>query len=279
MANASFSRFQRFKQKQEEKTMESVIPKSTDEIFTKDSAFSEVQNNLALKTFLNKCYTYTGVSVGGFLALSQVSIMTGVAAMPMTSCLTLAAFAPLIGMSFIQPTFSQDQYGHMQLDNNNKRSACFWSFIGLTGVGISPFMMAMTMGQPTLLPAALMVTTGICAGASLYAYSRPSDSLLYLKGPLFGSLLAMIGLQLAGGLCAYAGMGTGLMEMSREISLYGGIAIFTGFMAYDTHGAIQMFKEGRPDHLQVAMDLFLNFKALLVRIMILLTIHHFFRTI
>lgn len=42
----------------------------TQEIFTKESAFVEVQNNLALKNFLNKCYLYTGLSIGGFLGLS-----------------------------------------------------------------------------------------------------------------------------------------------------------------------------------------------------------------
>lgn len=268
LANASsFSRFRRFKEKQEERQMEAAIPQSTDEIFSKESAYSEVQSNLALKNFLNKCYMYTGASVGGFLTISQVSIMTGVAHTPAVAFLSLGALVPLIGMSYIQPTFSRDHNGHMQCHNTPARLACFWSSVGMMGVGISPYMMAMTMGQPGLLPAAVLVTTGVCAGASLFAYSRPSDSLLYLKGPLFGCLLSMIGLQLAGGLCAYAGMGTGLMAMSHQISLYGGLAIFTGFMAYDTHGAIQMFKEDRPDHLQVAMDLFLNFKNLLIRIM------------
>jgi FtsH-binding integral membrane protein len=74
------------------------------------------------------------------------------------------------------------------------RLACFWSAIGLMGVGVSPFMMAMTAGQPGLLPAAVLMTSGVCAGASLYAYARPSDSLLYMKGPLMGALMATIGL-------------------------------------------------------------------------------------
>lgn len=155
----------------------------------------------------------------------------------------------------------------MQCIDSPLRKGLFWSSIGMMGVGVSPFMLAMTVGQPGLLPAAVMVTTGVCAGASLYAYSRPADSLLFLKGPLIGCLFSMIGLQLAGGICAWAGMGTSLMAMSRDISLYGGLALFTGFMAYDTHQAIAMFKEDQPDHLQVAMDLFLNFKNLLIRIM------------
>lgn len=192
------------------------------------------------------------------------------AAIPGTQMLALGALLPLIGFGMTSPSFEKDHRGHMQCIDSPLRQGLFWSSIGMMGVGVSPFMLAMTMGQPGLLPAAVMVTTGVCAGASFYAYSRPADSLLYLKGPLVGCLFSMIGLQLAGGICAWAGMGTSLMAMSHNVSLYGGLAIFTGFMAYDTHQAIAMFKEDRPDHLQVAMDLFLNFKNLLMRIMMIM---------
>jgi hypothetical protein len=43
---------------------------------------------------------------------------------------------------------------------------------------------------------------------------------------------------LAGLGAAYFGYGTGLLALSHNISLYGGLVIFTGFMAYDTHNAI-----------------------------------------
>lgn len=50
----------------------------------------------------------------------------------------------------------------------------------MMGVGISPFFLAMTTGMPGLLPTSVLMTTGVCGGASLFAYYRPSGSLLYL---------------------------------------------------------------------------------------------------
>lgn len=50
-----------------------------------------------------------------------------------------------------------------------------------------------------------------------------------------GCLLSMIGLNIAGGLLAYTGVTTSVLALSQNVSLYGGLLIFTGFMAYDTH--------------------------------------------
>jgi len=33
---------------------------------------------------------------------------------------------------------------------------------------------------------------------------------------------------------AYMGYGSGLLSMANTLSLYGGVVLFTGFMAYDT---------------------------------------------
>ena len=166
-----------------------------------------------------------------------------------------------------QPSYVRDEKDEVQCINSGFRTSMFWSSIVMMGAGVSPMFAYLCAGQPWLLPTSVLLTSGVCAGASLYAYMKPADSLLYLKGPLLGSLLGVIGLQLAGLGASYFGYGNGLLIMSHNISLYGGLLIFTGFMAYDTHSAIQQYKDGQPDHLSVAMNLFLNFKNLLIRIM------------
>jgi hypothetical protein len=50
-----------------------------------------------------------------------------------------------------------------------------------------------------------------------------------------GCLFSMIGLQVVGGLLAFTGVTPAVMALSHNISLYGGLFVFTGFMAYDTH--------------------------------------------
>jgi hypothetical protein len=48
--------------------------------------------------------------------------------------------------------------------------------------------------NPGLIPAALLLTASVCGGSSLYAYSRPKGSLLWLRAPLMGSLIGLIAL-------------------------------------------------------------------------------------
>ncbi len=58
-----------------------------------------------------------------------------------------------------------------------------------------------------------------------------------------------------------------MIQLLHNVDLYGGIALFTGFTAYDTHRAIDLYKRNDPDHLGVATDMYLNFMNLLIRIM------------
>ena len=48
------------------------------------------------------------------------------------------------------------------------------------------------MVNPSLVPSAILLTTSISAGASLYAYLKPKGSLLKWGGPLMGGLLGLI---------------------------------------------------------------------------------------
>ena len=50
-----------------------------------------------------------------------------------------------------------------------------------------------------------------------------------------------------------------------SLDTYGGIVVFSGMTAYDTHVAIKMYKDGIPDHLECATQLYLNFVNILIR--------------
>lgn len=53
--------------------------------------------------------------------------------------------------------------------------------------------------------------------------------------------------------------------MTHIISLYGGIPLFTGLIAYDTHKSIEKYNSGDPDHLGCSVELYLDFMNLFVR--------------
>jgi len=51
---------------------------------------------------------------------------------------------------------------------------------------------------------------------------------------------------------------------TRSVDTYAGIALFTAYQIYDTQNAIDEFNEGNYDHLKHVVEMFLNFKNLLV---------------
>ena len=50
--------------------------------------------------------------------------------------------------------------------------------------------------NPIIIPIALGLSTGIVAGSSIYAYTRPNGSLLWLGGPIMGALLTVFGIEM-----------------------------------------------------------------------------------
>jgi len=92
----------------------------------------------------------------------------------------LGSLIPLIGFCFSQPKYVENENGEIECHNSLLRQSLFSSFIGLSAIGFSPFLMTMSASCPGVLPASVLITTAICAGSSLYSYYRPSGSLLYL---------------------------------------------------------------------------------------------------
>ena len=53
----------------------------------------------------------------------------------------------------------------------------------------------------------------------------------------------------------------------HSISLYGGLLLFTGYIAYDTQVAISSYEEGDRDHVSHSLNFFVNFVAIFRRMM------------
>ena len=78
------------------------------------------------------------------------------------------------------------------------------------------------------------------------------------------------GVPLGGGLLVLMAAGIGAMfvpvtsawyPLLHNVYMYGGLALFTAYVAYDTQKMIDEYELGEDDHLKHAVDLFIDFKV------------------
>ena len=80
-----------------------------------------------------------------------------------------------------------------------------------------------------------------------------------MGAPLGGLVFALLGLQIVGLFYPH--------PMIWNINLYGGLALFTAFVAYDTHQTLEDYKCGQRDALTHAANFFINFMAIFKRLL------------
>ena len=227
---------------------------------------------------MQKVYKTTGLSILGALgsAYTVLSIPLSAAALSQLSLVGLiTGVIGLIGSSYMKPEY---HVIYEQLNNREKtetivarnsfmRSALFG--MGVIGLGVSsaPLFAFANMVSPTILPTALGMTAAIFGGASLAAYNMPKDKMLSYGPALGGSLLGLIALQLVGlGASLIVGPNPYSMMMFSA-SNYISVALFTAFVAYDTHVSIKMYEMGEPDHMQATIQFVLDFWNLLTSLL------------
>jgi Bax inhibitor 1 len=116
--------------------------------------------------------------------------------------------------------------------------------------------------DPLLVPMALGASSGIFVGATAFSMFAPEGKLLSWGGPLFGGCLVMIG-------CQVVNMIWGPIPALQSLSLYGGLVLFTAFVAYDTQQILDDYKNGVRDTVQHSIGLFIDFVAIFRRVLML----------
>lgn len=102
---------------------------------------------------------------------------------------------------------------------------------------------------PNALVSAFIASTSIFGGATWYAMTRTEGELEPLGSVLYGGLGGLVGVSLLG-LGSNLIFGTNWFgDLTHLVSLYGGIPLFTGLIAYDTNKAISKYNSGDPYHL------------------------------
>ena len=241
--------------------------------FSSDSAGAALKKDEGLRSFIQKCYKTTGYSIFGAFSAAQLAIITGIPlASPMVCCLG-GLGASLAGIYFFNKapvymgTENINGVNYNTIESSQSRKNAYMAVIGGVGISMAPILSFFQLVNPMAILGAGMLTVSISAGASLYAYMRPKDSLLWLRGPLVGALGVLLVSNLAAiGSAALFGP-SAFSALAHRFDLYAGSALFTALIAYDTHVAIKMYDEGVPDHLQVSLDFFLNFTGLFRRLL------------
>jgi len=167
---------------------------------------------------------------------------------------TVSFFAGLLLMFWLAITPKHDV---------NKRCGILFGFAFMEGLSIGPLLDLVLDIDPSIVTTAFLGTVCIFASFSASAYFAERRSYLFLGGFLGTCLTSLIVI--------------GFLNMffrssfMFSISLYVGLLVFCGFVVFDTQLIIEKAFYGNKDFVWDALELFLDFINIFVRLLIILT--------
>jgi len=130
------------------------------------------------------------------------------------------------------------------------------------GCSLGPLVERALHVDPSILVTAFLATTTIFVCFSISAYVAQKRSYLYLGGVLSSALSVMFLLSVLNMFIQSAVMST--------VHLYMGLFIFCGYILFDTQMIMEKVQLGDTDFVWHAVELFIDFIAIFVRIVIIL---------
>lgn len=205
---------------------------------------------------MRKVYATLATGIGIAAGASMFSMATPLVAMH-PGILGLASLVPLMGI----------MYTSNRTHSPALRAGLFALFTGLSGVALAPLLFFSLKLNPMLVPQALLLTTGLFGSmTALSMFAKPGSALRF-GVPLAGGMFILMGCGLASFLVPVT---SAWYPILHNVSMYGGLALFTLYIAYDTQKMIDEYEMGEDDHIKHATDLFLDFKMVFTRILMLL---------
>lgn len=197
-----------------------------------------------VRKHLMRVYNLLALGVGSAAVGSALMMLTPLGKTVPYFVPMLGSFVPLLWLLWAPPATVQ------------ARLALFFSFTFLEGMALAPLIKATMLKG--VLGSALVLTGAVFLGFSAAALAAPRASMLALQGPLFGMLLGMVAISILNLFYPTA--------FAHSIVLYGGLAIFSLFVAVDTQAMIERAACGSTDHVGDALQMFLNVVNIFVRI-------------
>lgn len=235
-----------------------------------------VSDERGLNRFIMKTYLYTGLALLVALMLAQLlpTLMSfDLTPMPFVISIMSVVLGLILFFSGGYRTYIRNMidsscqpFHYLYSVNSDMRFLGWILLIVGTSISMANFKVVVDEIAPHILPLASLLTLAIFGGASLYAYSQPSGSLLSWGNSLLSGLTTLCMVQLLKFVLYVIYGATPLVMAMDSIETYCGIIIFTGFIAYDTHKAIDRYKKSQPDHLGSSIEFYLDIMNLIIDI-------------
>jgi len=145
---------------------------------------------------------------------------------------------------------------------DSMRTLLFFVFAATKGLSLGPLVGMALRIHPGILGTAFFGTLGVFICFSLTAIFAKRRQFLYLGGVLGSAVMYLFLLSLFNMWFQ--------SPIVPDINLYGGLAIFIGYVIFDTQVTIESYYSGNQDYVRHACELYVDFVALFVRILMIL---------
>jgi FtsH-binding integral membrane protein len=164
----------------------------------------------------------------------------------------------MFGLLFaLKLTESKDVFSYVA-----KRSLGLYLYGFVNGLFVAPLVESVMDIDPKLPLVALVATTVIFACFSGFALLAKRRSYLYIGGSLTSCLSVLLIFGVFGLFFPNS--------ISELVMLYGGLILFVGFVVFDTQLIIEKIHAGYSDIVHLALELFMDFVAIFIRVLIIL---------
>ncbi|KAK4705151.1 growth hormone-inducible transmembrane protein, partial [Phenoliferia sp. Uapishka_3] len=215
--------------------------------------------SVAESSYLNETFRWTG---GGLLITAITAKLlhgngTALRIMQLNPWVAMgvglvASIGSMMGVYYTEP----DSPAHY---------ACWALFSATQGVTLSPMFFL----NPAILSRAGLYTVGALGGLCYVGATAESEKFLYIGGPLLAGLGVLLVTSLAPMIMPRMAMRT--MTVLENVSAYGGVALFSAFILYDTQKILKHAKMAemgimKRDPIRESVSLILDAINLFVRI-------------
>ena len=153
-------------------------------------------------------------------------------------------------------------FGTLRTDPANSfQKHAFWGAFQLSQ---ALFWAPMYFFAPGVLGRAALYTVGTVGALSYVSATAKTNQYLYLGGPLLAGLTVVILGSLAPMVLPLTAVRT--LAVADMVSIYGGLAIFGGFVLYDTQKIMEHARMGIRDPVAESISLELDFINIFVRL-------------
>jgi FtsH-binding integral membrane protein len=223
--------------------------------------------SVAERSYLHDSFKYTG---GGLVLTALAARSMFRAGLPFR----IMSANPwlVLGVSLVGSIGSMMGVYYTSPENSVQKHLFWLTFNACQAATLSPLFFL----SPAILSRAALYTCGVVGSLSYIGATATNDKYLYMGGPLLAGVTVVALTSLAP---MALPLGTRALAVTESISLYGGLAVFGGFVLYDTQKILhhaRLAERGviTRDPMKEAIGLELDMLNIFVRIVQILTMQN-----